>query len=384
MFNKSMVFSLLLCTLIAACNHQPQPAEKETHCTPLASLPVKYAKGFSVTYYNGFKVITVKDIKNGGSVMAQYVMEPVGKAVPVDFKDAVLLDTACRKIVCISTNHVAEMAALGLVDSIGGVTNPDLVNNEKVQQGLQNGGIAALGTNELNYEKMAALNPSFVFTYGIYDGGDKLQLKLQALHIKAVLNMDYMEQEPLARAEWIKFVAAFYNKEAEADSVFAGIEQHYDSLKQLAKSAAKQPTVFCNLPFKDVWYMPCGENYMAKLLADAGADFLWKDAPSTNGLNLSLDYEAVFAKAADADYWVNPNFCKSLEEIKALDRKNALFKAYKTDNVYNNNNRNTAADGFDFWESGAVYPDKILADLIFIFHPELEPGHQLYYYRRLK
>lgn len=381
---KSPIHIALLSILVlAACNTKPKP-EATPHCLAEATLPVKYAKGFSVTYYNGFKLISVKDIKDTSAVLARYVMLPKGKPAPLDFPNAVLLDTVTQKIICISTNHIAEMAALGLVDSIAGVANVELVNNEQLLKAVSNNSISDIGSNELNYEKMATLRPSFVFTYGIYDGGDKLQNKLRSLHLTAVLNMDYMEQEPLARAEWIKFVAAFYNREAEADSIFKGIESRYLALKQLADSAESKPTAFCNLPFKDVWYMPCGENYMARLLADGGADFLWKDAPATNGLNLSLDYEAVFAKAANADFWLNTNFCKSLQEIKDVDRKNIFFKAFKTGQVYNNDKRNTKANGFDFWESGVVNPDKILADLIYIFHPDLLPGHQLYYYRQLK
>jgi iron complex transport system substrate-binding protein len=99
---------------------------------------------------------------------------------------------------------------------------------------------------------------------------------------------------------------------------------------------------------------------------------------------LNLDYEAVYNKAANADYWVNTGFAKSLGEIKSADKKNAFFKAFKTGNVYNNDKRNTPSGGFDFWESGAVNPDKVLADLISIFHPELLPGHEFYYYRKLK
>ena len=130
--------------------------------------------------------------------------------------------------------------------------------------------------------------------------------------------------------------------------------------------------------------MPCGDNYTARLIADAGGDFLWKDAKATNGLNLNLDYEAVYAKAAKADYWLNTGFARSLSEIKSADKKNELFAAYKTGKVYNNNLRNTPSGGFDFWESGALHPDKVLADLIHILHPELLPDYQLYYYQPLK
>ncbi len=38
-------------------------------------------------------------------------------------------------------------------------------------------------------------------------------------------------------------------------------------------------------------------------------------------------------------------------------------------------------EGMIFYESGTSHPDVILADLIHIFHPDLLPDHQLYYFR---
>ncbi len=349
-----------------------------------ATLPINYARGFTVDYYCGFKVATVRDWKDYSKVFARYVILPQGKSLPVGFEDGVMIDTPVRKVVCISTNHIAELARLNLVDSIAGVANVNLIYNYDVTERVKMGLIADVGKDELNYEKILELNPAFVFTSGDWDGGDKMRVKLNSLKIKSVLNLDYMEQEPLARAEWIKFVAAFYNLEPEADSIFNQIEREYLLLKEKVKSVSSKPTVFSNLPFKEIWYMPCGENYMAKLIADAGGDFMWKDSKATNGLNLNLDYEAVYNKAANADYWVNTGFAKSLEEIKAADKKNTFFKAFKGGNVFNNNKRNTPSGGFDFWESGVMNPDKVLADLIFIFHPETLPGHELYYYCKLK
>ena len=38
---------------------------------------------------------------------------------------------------------------------------------------------------------------------------------------------------PLNRAEWIKFVAAFFNKEAQANTLFANIVASYQNLQQV-------------------------------------------------------------------------------------------------------------------------------------------------------
>lgn len=40
--------------------------------------------------------------------------------------------------------------------------------------------------------------------------------------------------------------------------------------------------------------------------------------------------------------------------------------------------------GNDYWESGVTNPHLVLADLIKIFHPELLPDHELYFYQKLE
>ena len=72
------------------------------------------------------------------------------------------------------------------------------------------------------------------------------------------------------------------------------------------------------------------------------------------------------------------------EDILNEDRRYELLKATQTNQVFIANARLNPEGGNDFWESGIMNPDIILADLIKIFHPELLPEHQLHYYRQLE
>jgi iron complex transport system substrate-binding protein len=347
-------------------------------------MQLKYAKGFAVDYYETFKVISVYTVDSSHTLQEQYVILPPNKKAPIGFENAVLIPDSNMNAVCISTTHIAAMAELGLMNKISGVTNSKLIYNKQVRDLVSQGKIEDVGNDAgLNFEKIVQLNPSIIMTYGGIEGGGMGISKLKSLGQRVILNNDYMEQNPLARAEWIKFTAAFFDAEDIADSIFNKVDSSYTELREMHELFESKPTVFCNLPFKEIWYMPCGDNYMAQLLRDAGADFLWAEAGQQNGLNLSLNYEAVYGQAAEADYWINTNFANSLNEIKALDNKNTFFKAYKQKKVYNNNNRNTADGGFDFWESGAMHPELILADLINIFHPGKLLNAQLHYYHKL-
>jgi iron complex transport system substrate-binding protein len=201
--------------------------------------------------------------------------------------------------------------------------------------------------------------------------------------VPVAINAEWVENAPLGRAEWLMFTAAFFNAEAAANEVFADVVSTYEAMTTLAADVpeAERPTVFAGTPWEDTWYMPGGASYVAQFLADAGANYLWADDDSTG--SLYLDFETVLATAQDGDYWVNAGSFTSLDEMLAADERYAQFAAFENDRVYNNNAIINANGGNDYWESGVMRPDLILADLVAIFHPDLLPDHEFVYYQHL-
>lgn len=386
--NMNRVLTLLalpMVLLFLGCK-QKRPLVKKQHCVKYASLPVKYAKGFSVDYYYGFRVITISNPQVPNRVIATYVLKNNKKPLPLDFASAKQINYPAQKTVCFSTTHIAFMDELGLTDSIIGVTNSRFVYNTKVHQNIKRGLTYDVGAdNSPDYEKIISLKPDVIMTYGDAEGNDASDTKLNRMGGAVVINFDYMEQHPLARAEWIKFIGVLYNMEDVADSIFNDIETKYNAVKDSVTNirASKQPRVVCNSPFKGIWYMPCGENYTCKLIADAGGDFIWKDANNSNGLNLSLDYESVFEKAHNADYWLLNSTSSSIRELVEMDSRNKSFLAIQVKSVFNYDKRKTASGGLDFWESGVCHPERILRDLATIFYPQ-HFTYPLFYYQQVK
>ncbi|MBL0309463.1 MAG: ABC transporter substrate-binding protein [Bacteroidetes bacterium] len=261
----SLLLSAIFILLVASSCHQGKDKGvllKKSE-EPISVLSLKYARGFSIHYFDGFKIISVRDGKDTTKLLAEYILYPKSSSAPLGYDKAVKIGTPVDKVVCISTTHIAELVKLNLVDRIAGITGASLIYNQEVHQRIEQGAIANLGNDEMDFERLVEIAPSFVLSSGSYDGGDKLNIKLRSLNIPSVLNLDYMEQDPLARAEWLKFMAAFFDREKEADSLFSITEEKYLSLKNQMKQVVQRPTVFCNIPFKEIWYMPCGENYMA-------------------------------------------------------------------------------------------------------------------------
>lgn len=152
-------------------------------------------------------------------------------------------------------------------------------------------------------------------------------------------------------------------------------------MKSLTKSIEQRPTVMFNTPWNDSWVMPSTKSYMAQLVTDAGAEYIYKDNTSNSSTPIGL--ETAYTLIQKADYWINQGSVTTLEGLKALNPKFADAKSVREKTAYNNNLRLTPTGGNDYWESAVVRPDVVLRDLIHIFHPELV-SDSLYYYRQLK
>ncbi|NOG51683.1 MAG: ABC transporter substrate-binding protein [Chloroflexi bacterium] len=222
-------------------------------------------------------------------------------------------------------------------------------------------------------ELLLSLEPDLVMAQEFFAGGTTLD-QLQTAGVTAVLNGDYADTSPLGQAEWGKYVSLFFNTEAEASDVFAGVAERYEALTVLTAGVEERPTAIAASPYSGTWYMPGADSTIAQLIADAGADFLFADQPGTS---VPLDFEVVFERGAEAEFWVNANqFWATTEQMLADDSRFEGFAAVANGNVWNNNKRMNANGGSDYFESGAANPDVILADLISIFHPDLLPDHE--------
>jgi len=369
-----LAFALIL--LSFACTTR-QKMDKQV--LPPDSL--KYAEGFTVRNEGNIKHITVNYPYPGATEGYHYMLVPVDEDVPAHDEKTQVIRTPVKTIVCTSTTHIPLLDYIGETNSLIGFPTTDYISSEPMRKRIDNGRITDLGIDKgMNIELLYSLHPELVMGYTM--GNDLGQLKkIRELGIPVVINAEYLEKHPLGRAEWIKFVALFYNKEREADSVFAFIEKEYLTTQEMVTKATHQPTVLSGIVYGDAWFMPAGKNYAAYLFKDAGMDYLWKDTDS-NGF-LELSFESVYAKAKDADLWVGVGSFNSLQEIANTESRYGLFKPFIQKQVYTYNRRKGAKGGSEFLELGYLRPDLILKDLVKIAHPELLPDYELYFHKKL-
>ncbi len=282
----------------------------------------------------------------------------------------------------VPTSAIAYMDELGLTQKITGISQPDYIFNPKIHSLLQQKKIEEIGTfNEIFIEKILVHKPD-VFISTSSPTLAKFHELLKNEGIKIIYIDEYEELNPLAKAEYIKLFGILFGKEKEADERFAEIENNYKKIQSVVQQkSTSNPTILSNHIYGDIWYMPGGKSFQAKLFADAGGDYLWKENEETGTLNLSL--ESVFEKANDADIWINAGDFPSKAALLASYPNYEWFAAFKSGNVYNWNQRITEKGANDYFETGTVRPDLVLKDLAAIFHPELFPNHELKFYKRL-
>jgi iron complex transport system substrate-binding protein len=370
------VYAILFC-----CCTSKNKSEAPALTTGTVLTIIKYSTGFKVTYQGDNKLVEVTTPFQGATSGYTYLLVPKDKEVPPHDANIKVIRIPLNSIVCTSTTHIPLLDYLNESDKLVGFPTTDYISSEKTRALIDAGKVEELGVDKgINLERLAMLKPDLVMGYTM--SGDYGQFKkIEELGVPAVINAEYLEQHPLGRAEWIKFMALFFNKEKEADSVFNEIEQSYNDTRSLAAAVTTRPTVVSGVVYGDAWFMPGGKNYAAKLLNDAGCDYLWR-TDSTTGF-LELSFEAVYQKAYKADRWIGVGSYKSLAEIKAADQRYTQLKPFQNKEVYTYNARTGAKGGSEFLELGYLRPDIILNDLVKIAHPDILPAHTLYFHKKL-
>ena len=376
MLKKIILFIPLLLILSCASTNEDQQTK-----STLTTVPLSYAKRFTIKASADFTVLELHGNKNDSAITASFVLYKHQK--PDYTKDAYYIKTPIARVASMSSIYTTMIAQLKCENKIIAIDNVDYYNNSFIQEQVKKGSIIELSKGpQIDIEKTIALQPDLFLTFGMGSPKDDVDKKLVQSPIPIAVSIDHLEETPLARAEWIKFFAYFFNKESLADSLFQITEKKYKDLKILAKISTHKPSVLTEIKYGDAWYIPAGKSFIAHLIEDAGGDYFWKEDTKTG--SSAQSFETVYSKAKDCDIWINLYNLNSKKELLSYDERYGLFKACKNNQLYNNNKTQNALGYSNYWETGITNPDEVLGDLIAIFSPTLMPNHTFNYYKKLE
>ena len=324
-----------------------------------------YAQGYAVEKFDDYTVVEVRNPWDTLKVLQRYVLVSKNVELSDEIPDGVIVRTPVERVAVYASLHCGMIKDLGKVESIIGICDVHYNADSDLKRRVELGDVADLGSSFLpDVEKIISISPEIIIVSPYKDKGED---KVSRLGIPVVEMTDYMESVPLARTEWIKFMAMLFECEEVADSIFKATETEYNHLSEIGRGIEKKPTLFCELKTGGVWYQPGGDSYMAQLYRDAGIDYLWSDNKDKG--SISLSFEEVLARGAEADLWIMKyaeEQDKTLKYLKEEYPPYQNFKPYKTKNIFGVN-----ALKVPFYEEMPLYPQYVLRDLMLVAHPEM-------------
>lgn len=337
-------------------------------------LEVKYADGFRLVQGEGYRRIDIVNPWDTTRLLCSYILVERTEELPQRLPQGCVLRTPLRNSLLFSSVHCALMQELECLDAIGGVCDKDYIYVDELRRRLAEGKLVDAGSSVApDLEQIIDLAPDAIllspYENSRYD-------RLENSNIPIVECADYMETSPLGRAEWVRVFGWLYGCEEKSDSLFAVVEEAYNTTCKRIAQVDTYPKVITERRSGAVWYVPGGKSYMAKILADAGAEYPWRENSSSGSIPLS--FEQVFAEAQDAEFWLIKHHSEADLSYRTLVDEYApyaRFKAYELQQIYDCNTRY-----YRYYEETPFHPERLLQDLGAIFHPQLFEDYTPYYF----
>lgn len=380
MRNKTLVFVFAFLVFNSCKNEKPSPAStSESTGEPIE---VTYAKGFSITDKGDHTIIEVTNPWPDAGKTFRYALVNNKESFTSEETFDAVVQVPVKNLIVTSTTHIPSLDMLGETDKLIAFPNLSYISSENTRKRIAEGKITEIGNNEsINTENVIDLQPDVMIGFAV-TGNNKTYETLQRAGIPIVFNGDWTEQNPLGKAEWIKFFGAFFDKMNEANTLFSEIETEYNTVKELAQTTENTPTVLSGALWKDIWYLPEGNSWGAQFIADANGSYLWADSQGTG--SIALNVETVIEKAQHADFWIGPGQFTTYKELEDAHKAYTQLDAFKNKQVYSFSSLKGETGGVIYYELAPNRPDLVLKDLVKILHPDLLPDYELYFFRALE
>ena len=371
---------LILAILFNGCgsgkNKNNGLEEKGTY---LFSEEIHYAKGLNIDYYKEYTKVTINNPwqNNQEPYKVYYLLKTDSVEIPMDGEK---ISVPLTSIIVNTFSYFEFLSLIGELETVTGVTDGFRIYNPEILDRIKNNKIVDLGDPfNPNIEKTIALIPQAIIN-SAYAQMDNYSMRLNQAEYSVIYSLEWMENNPLARTEWIKMIAAFFDKKSVADSIFNDIEDRYLTVKNLAKEGDHSRSIIAGDIFQGTWYVPGGNSFNASLFRDAKLNYLYENNDVSG--SIGLDIESVLTKFSETDIWFG---CEAdrYAELTAKDSKYLLLQPVKQKQVFNNHNRTTKTGGNDYYESAIAHPDLVLSDLVKAAYPDLLPDYSFTYIRPL-
>ena len=230
-------------------------------------MEIKYAEHFAVDYYEGgYKII--RDASD-----RRVLIVPEGKEVPEMKEEMPVIQQPIESLGIYSTIDPSWLRPIGELDRIASVSfEEESWRIPEIIERMESGDITYVGKNSaIDYELLQAVDPTVHLLSKT--GEEEIFPKYDELGLDFLSMGAYLEEDPRARVEWVKFAAALLDKEEEADGFFEGelarIEEVSKKIADLEGEKLKVAIVYYS-PSKEMFYVNNSRGHQTVTIKLAG------------------------------------------------------------------------------------------------------------------
>ena len=391
---KKLFSIFTIAVLLSSCGGRQMSGTAEEGDT----LSFKYARLITVVKHRDYTEVSIKNPWKEGKVLHRYRLvqhtatlsqftgqqsteqQPAAQpSEPLPTMEGVtLVRVPLQRSVVFTSVHAALVEQLGAQAQVAGVADLKYMKVPFVQQGVQQGRILDCGDGMAPViEKIIDAEADAILLSPFENSGG--YGRLEEVDIPLIECAEYMEESPLARAEWIRFYGLLYGKEREADSIFSIVDSNYGLLKKLATTSNVNPSVLMDKQTGSVWYVPGGRSTIGRMLNDAQCRYpFFSDEHSGS---LALPFEAILEKCGEADVWLfRYDAAQPITRTELLKEQPGYpqLRPAQTGRLYGCNVMTSM-----FYEESPFRPDLLLQDFIQILHPDIPNLPPLRYYYKV-
>ena len=327
--SRSIIFLLVLVITFSCRGRQTASSVQDGD-----TVSFRYATQLIVVRHQGYTVAELQNPWKPGKTLHTYILVPRDSAIPNHLPHGTLLRTPLTHSAVFTTVHCALLGMLHHEDALAGVADLKYIKLPWVHQRVASGRIADFGEGMSPVlEKIIDCHPDAIFLSPFENSGG--YGRLEDIDIPIVECAEYMEQSPLARAEWMRFYGMLFGCERQADSLFAMVDSSYQALKALASQSPSAPSVVVDKVTGSVWYVPGGRSTIGQMMADAHATYAYADDDHSG--SVALPFESVLEHAGTAAIWhfrYSADHDISFTELLGEHPGYAQFAAFQTGSVY--------------------------------------------------
>lgn len=371
------LFNLLFCGVLLSASFSCKSVDGKADFGECAVEKNLYAQYYEISYYKDFTSVEIVNPWDTTKVLQRYILVEKENPMPDNIPEGTVIRTPLDNIIMYTTLHASIWEKMGALDAVKGICETEYLTSEKAIAMVKEGKIADCGSAfSPNVETIMDLGGEFIIASPYENSGYG---QAEKLGIPIFESADYMEQHPLGRVEWMKVYGLLQGKRDIADSMFNATMDRYNSLKELAQGGLKKPRLMSERKYGASWYIVGGASYMATMYKDAGADYIFSH--NTESGYATVSFETVYERGGDSDIWILKYAADKKMTYSNLQQENPLyanFAPFKNRRIFTCNTITTP-----YYEYIAIHPDRILADYVKMFHPELLPDYEMVCYEAM-